>query len=578
MPTARVQAGGTGVDFAYDALGRPLSSTASGRSLSYQYDAAGNRTRLTFPDTGANALYVSYGYDVLNRVTSIGENGATSGVGLLASYGYDSLGRRQTVTRAGGTGASTSYGYDGASRLRNLIQSLAGTAAATYTFGYNAAGQTLTRSLTNDTYTAHPAATTAGYVANGLNQYASVSGTAFTHDARGDLTSDGTRAFTYSLDNQLLTGSAPTATTLAYDPLGRLQTQTTGGATTTFLYDGSDLVGEYDGSGNILRRYVPGPGVDEPVVWYEGAGTATRRWLAADQQGSIIAWSDQNGVAGASYAYGVYGEPLTPAGASAWGGSRFRYTGQIEIPEAQIYHDKARAYDPGLGRFVQVDPAGYADNLIAYAYVGDDPVNGRDPSGLQAVIDRTTIHYNAGPEGLAPPEELVVTSTGKDFGTQGASTLATPGGASEEHEAPQNNKTNVIPKNALICTSGGVTFYAPQSFNPNEIQNAGAAEGPVNGLLDAGRAVGYRGAYDFQRVTNASGGFTFVSAYTNASNFAVGLYLTGAGYGNSLVGAAISNGYSVGNAGHFSSADAAAYRNAGIVSANGAGVTCRPAF
>ncbi len=66
----------------------------------------GSRTRLTFPDTGANALYISYVYDVLNRVTSIGENGATSGVGLLASYGYD-----------------------GGSRLQSLIQSLAGTAA-----------------------------------------------------------------------------------------------------------------------------------------------------------------------------------------------------------------------------------------------------------------------------------------------------------------------------------------------------------------------------------------------------------------------------------------------------------------
>ncbi len=255
-----------------------------------------NRTRLTFPDTGANSLYVSYGYDVLNRVTSIGENGATSGAGLLASYGYD-----------------------GASRLQSLIQSLAGSAAVAYTFGYNAAGQTLTRSLTNDAYTAHPAATTASYVANGLNQYASVSGTAFTHDARGDLTSDGTRAFTYSLDNQLLTGSTPTATTLAYDPLGRLQTQTTGGAT-TFLYDGSDLVGEYDGAGNILRRYVPGPGVDEPVVWYEGAGTATRRWLAADQQGSIIGWSDGSGVMRATFSYGPYGEP------SSWAGTRFAYT------------------------------------------------------------------------------------------------------------------------------------------------------------------------------------------------------------------------------------------------------------
>ena len=29
--------------------------------------------------------------------------------------------------------------------------------------------------------------------------------------------------------------------------------------------------------GPVLRRYVPGPGMDEPVVWYEGSGTADRR-------------------------------------------------------------------------------------------------------------------------------------------------------------------------------------------------------------------------------------------------------------------------------------------------------------
>ena len=96
-------AGGAGVDTAYDALGRAVSSSASGRTLSYQYDAAGNRTRITWPDSGANALYVTYVYDVLNRVTQIQENGATSGAGLLATYAYDSLGRRSSISRAGGS-------------------------------------------------------------------------------------------------------------------------------------------------------------------------------------------------------------------------------------------------------------------------------------------------------------------------------------------------------------------------------------------------------------------------------------------------------------------------------------------
>jgi len=116
------------VDYAYDALGRAVSATTSGQTLSYQYDAAGNRTQVTWPDAGSNALYVSYVYDVLNRVTQVEENGATSGPGLLASYSYDALGRRSSVARAGGSGAATAYGYDNAGRLYTLAHSLAGSA------------------------------------------------------------------------------------------------------------------------------------------------------------------------------------------------------------------------------------------------------------------------------------------------------------------------------------------------------------------------------------------------------------------------------------------------------------------
>ncbi|HEV2078763.1 MAG TPA: hypothetical protein VGR19_02535 [Allosphingosinicella sp.] len=35
------------------------------------------------------------------------------------------------------------------------------------------------------------------------------------------------------------------------------------------------------------RRYVHGPGVDEPLVTYEGFGTTNRRSLHADERGSI---------------------------------------------------------------------------------------------------------------------------------------------------------------------------------------------------------------------------------------------------------------------------------------------------
>lgn len=56
---------------------------------------------------------------------------------------------------------------------------------------------------------------------------------------------------------------------------------------TRFAYDGQALIAEYDGSNVPQRRYVQGPGADEPLVWYEGSGTSDRRWLHADERGSI---------------------------------------------------------------------------------------------------------------------------------------------------------------------------------------------------------------------------------------------------------------------------------------------------
>ena len=59
---------GPGVDYAYDGLSRVVSETRSGQAMSYQYDAAGDRTRITWPDASPNTLYVTYAYDMLNRV------------------------------------------------------------------------------------------------------------------------------------------------------------------------------------------------------------------------------------------------------------------------------------------------------------------------------------------------------------------------------------------------------------------------------------------------------------------------------------------------------------------------------
>lgn len=364
---------GHALAYAHDAAGRLLSTTTSGpqwsgsRAVSYRYDAAGNRTRVTWPDT----WYVNYGYDAANRMTSASQGGSFT----LATFDWDPLSRREGITWPGGASMAAVHSPAGNQTSRALAWTSGGVSwTNTYDFVRRLTGETISSAA----FRWSPPGGTTAYVPDRLNRYATVGGVAQSHDLNGNLTGDGTWTYVYDAENRLLSADrSGLSADYLYDPLGRRVEKTVNGVATAFLSDGDDEIAEYDGAGALVRRFVQGPMIDQPIAQIDAGGT--RRLLMQDRLGSVVgALSDTGALSDGPYVYDPYGLPNTTAGMP------FRYTGRRYDAETGLYYYRARYYSPVTGRYLQTDPVGYKDDLNLYAYVGGNPISLTDPSGMCA--------------------------------------------------------------------------------------------------------------------------------------------------------------------------------------------------
>ena len=153
------------------------------------------------------------------------------------------------------------------------------------------------------------------------------------------------------------------------------------------------VAGIYNSANVLLRRFVFGPAIDEPLVWYEGAGTSDRRQLDADDQGSVVRVTS---AAGSTMQVNTYDEYGVPSSSNL---GRFGYTGQVYLSEIGMYDYRSRIYNPNIGSFMQPDPIGQEDGPNLYSYVKADPVNHFDPNGTECwdhftyQVDRKTGAY-----------------------------------------------------------------------------------------------------------------------------------------------------------------------------------------
>lgn len=351
------------ITLAYDNLDRLVSETTPEGSVTYAYNAAGQRTALTMQGRPV----IAYAYDGAGRLQSITEQGG--GV----NFTYDAAGRRTTMTLPNGVVAT--YTYDAASQLTGIVYTHGSVLVGDIVYTYDAAGNRIRTSGTL-ARTGMPAPVTSATY-DIANRLISRNGISYSYDNNGNLISDGARTYNWDDRDRLIGIAGATTASFGYDAYNRRRSKTVAGITTRYLYDGLNPVQEKTVDGTPSADILAGFGLDQYFRRTDASGAHD---FITDALGSVLALSNASGALATEYTYAPYGETQVTGAAN---GNTLQYTGR-ENDGTGLYYYRARYYAPSMGRFITEDPIGLAAGPNTYVYVLNNPLRYIDPTGLSA--------------------------------------------------------------------------------------------------------------------------------------------------------------------------------------------------
>jgi RHS repeat-associated protein len=213
------------------------------------------------------------------------------------------------------------------------------------------------------------------------NRYQTFSGYTFEYDNDGNVTRKYKTGFDQSYSWNTL-GQLTRVTTngvpvdYGYNGFGE-RIRRSGSTSSRYVYDGDDLALEVDQSGNKVREFTYYPGVDRPHSMFDASGAVS--YFQMDFPGNVTGVLNASGNVVGQYRYSPWGEAEMVSGSVS---NPLRYMGRELDDQTGMYYVRNRWYDPEIGRFISEDPVGLEGGINTHAYVGNDPVNNRDPSGL----------------------------------------------------------------------------------------------------------------------------------------------------------------------------------------------------